>query len=144
MWGLWKFQLWIPPPTWLLGVSSVSKVAFSVTPLWSPPFPLVIIVVGTFTAKQRIIDEQGLSIPIVQHVNSGMLHARESPTKLYCGRIYSRFYTVVKSDLILRWPKCDLCSRRTPNPLSAPAKSKAPPPEPSQASSSKDFGAAAN
>jgi hypothetical protein len=82
-------------------------------------------------------DHNGLEMQMVQHIKSGMLHARESPTKLFCGRVYSRFYAVVKSDLILRWPKCELCVRRTPNPTSLPPKPKAPPSS-TQASSSTD------
>lgn len=85
-------------------------------------------------------DSNGFELPMVQHIKSGMLHARETPSKLFCGRVYSRFYAVVKSDLILRWPKCELCVRRTPNPISLPPKPKSSPPTP-QASSSKASGA---
>ena len=71
-------------------------------------------------------DKNGVPLPVMQHVTSGILHCRKSDTHMQCNRIISRAYTVVSS-LKLNWPVCSQCRTRVPVVTFIQAASKAPP-----------------
>jgi hypothetical protein len=48
----------------------------------------------------------------VQHVKSGVLHAREGAT-LLCGRAFSKVYSRVWSPLKYTWPRCAVCVKKS-------------------------------
>ena len=71
----------------------------------------------------------GTHYVLMQHSRSGMLHAREDSgqTKMLCSRAVSSSYSIVKRELLLRWPRCDVCLRRSSNPKFLQPKPKANP-----------------
>ena len=74
-------------------------------------------------------DIEGNPIDVYQHTTSGMLHARGTANKLLCGRIVSASFSRIKTDLKMRWPKCELCSRKSPGTKFLPPKPKSHPAE---------------
>lgn len=61
-------------------------------------------------------DHNGDPIELYQHTVSGTLHAKKDDAKLLCGRAISRSFSRIKGQLQLRWPKCEICNKKAPNP----------------------------
>lgn len=75
-------------------------------------------------------DSDGKPIDVYQHTTSGMLHARGELNKLLCGRVVSASFSRIRLDLKMRWPKCEVCSRRSLGTKFLPPKPKACPAPP--------------